>query len=316
MKLILGSGVVGLAARLILGDEWTVIPFGRSRFYSFKPPLDDNWVSHDGRLDQFMIDLGLPITPVWMSRAYSLGGELMREDKNGELALAWLSKVFGNDYPEHAPAYLATRTGFFVYDQVRANAIYLALQAKYQQELVAEAAKGALTEVGDHYIVSGGVRKDFDKCVSTIPLNVLLRLMGQSGRVRHKPSYCIHMITPDLDFEGCTQVMVVDRMFSFYKSTILSKNRYLFHCHEDIPNPGSYFMPILRDFDLVDGAVIHDAIPIGPMPDLSDLEAHDVFSVGAYAQHDFCSDLGSNFLRLIKYADRGQSPSRIIKVGR
>jgi hypothetical protein len=315
VKLILGSGVVGLMARFLLGDSWTVVPFGKSRFYSFNPPLDDNFVSHDRQLDPLMAELGLSTTPVWLQRAYSLGGQLLREDRDGSLAQGWLSKIFGDRVPPHAPVYLTSRLGFFVYDQVRVNRLYGQLQNRYQEELLQQAALGAVTELGDHYIIRGGKRQDFERAVTTIPHGSLLRLMGRPDELPYSTNYCIHMATPSLDFEGATQVMVVDPIFGFYKVSLLAKQRYLFHLHQDLgDHAGAYFMPIIKDYDLLDGTSIPGGIPLGPMPDLAWLERLDVFPVGSYAQHDWCADVGSNFLRLLKYAGRGEQrqPSHLI----
>ena len=44
MNYILGSGIVGLTARHILGADWQVVPFYKSRFFSSNPPLDDNFL--------------------------------------------------------------------------------------------------------------------------------------------------------------------------------------------------------------------------------------------------------------------------------
>lgn len=306
MKLILGSGVVGLMARYLLGDDWTVIPFGKSRFYSFSPPLDDNFITYDKQLDPLMAELGLSTTPVWLQRAYSVGGELIRNDPTGSLSVDWLDKVFGTEAPPHAQAFLSTRMGFFVYEGIRANKLYSSLQERYHSELLREHKVGRVTEIGDHYIMRNGVKHEFERVVSTIPLSATLKLMGRQSSLRYKSVHTIHMHTKSLDFEGTTQVMVVDPVFAFFKATILADNRYLFHLHQDVGNAGAYFMPILNDYDLIEGTQVPDAIPLGPMPDLSWLEALDIFSVGQYAQHDWCADVGSNFLRLLKYSGRGE----------
>lgn len=313
MKLIFGSGIVGLVARFLLGDSWTIVPFGKSRFYSFNPPLDDNFITHDKQIDSLMVELGYQATPVWLQRAYSLGGQLFKEDKDGQLALSWLHKIFGDQTPPHASVYLSSRMGFFVYNQVRVNKLYGQLQERYQNEILAQAALGQVTEVGDHYIIRGDKRYDFERAVTTIPHGAMLKLMGKQGEPPSNTNYCIHMATSSLDFEGATQVMVVDPIFAFYKVSILAKKRYLFHLHQDLgDHAGAYFMPIMKDYDLLDGTRIPGGIPAGPMPNLSWLEQMDIFPVGSYAQHDWCADVGSNFLRLMKYAGRGEKQQSLI----
>ena len=51
-NIIFGSGIIGLLARHILGSTWTIIPFKKSRYYSYDVPIADNditytEVSHD-----------------------------------------------------------------------------------------------------------------------------------------------------------------------------------------------------------------------------------------------------------------------------
>ena len=48
MNVIFGAGVVGLIARHVLVGNWQIVPFGRSRFFSFNPPLDDNFMISGG----------------------------------------------------------------------------------------------------------------------------------------------------------------------------------------------------------------------------------------------------------------------------
>lgn len=318
MKLILGSGIVGLMARHILGDDWTVIPFGKSRFYSFVPPLDDNFIIHDPQLDPLMSELGYRTTPVWLQRAFSIAGELVRTDPGGILALDWLHKLFGSNYPAHAPSYLASRMGFFVYNQVRTTDLYGTLTQRYRPALLAEQAKGVPQKIGDHFIIRNGVKTEFERVVSTIPLTHLVDLMGGTHTLKSKTSHHIHMQTGSLNFEGASQVLVVDHGLAFYKATILAPDRYSFCLHQDVSNPGAYFMPIIKDYELLEGTQIADSILLGNMPSLDFLDGSDIFPVGSYAQHDWCADVGSNFLRLLKYAGRGEKAAtpKIILPGR
>jgi hypothetical protein len=176
-------------------------------------------------------------------------------------------------------------------------------------ELQEEAAKGPVTEVGDHYFIRGGVRHEFDKAVSTIPLDALCKLMNTDAQLPAKDVHFLHIQTKDLDFEGFNQTFVVDPIFSFYKAVNIAPGRFLIYCHEDIPNPGVYFMSFISKFEILDGTSIERAIPMGPMPNLSAVEAAGITCVGSYAQWDWCADVGSNILRLIRFANRGNKPT-------
>ena len=74
MNAILGSGLIGMLARDILGDGWTLIPVGRSRFYSFQPALADNYIAIDETINEYM--KRFTFLPLIHKTAFSLGGEL------------------------------------------------------------------------------------------------------------------------------------------------------------------------------------------------------------------------------------------------
>src|SRR4051794_1923120 len=114
MNYIFGSGVVGLAAKKVLSGDWTVVPFSRSRFYSFNPPLADNFIGRDKDIDEMVADL-TGLGSIWLyKRAYSVGGNLVaRHDP--ALCGAWLAKVFGGSVPAHAQLYMSTRMVQSVY---------------------------------------------------------------------------------------------------------------------------------------------------------------------------------------------------------
>lgn len=313
---ILGSGITGLLARFILGDDWTVIPFYKSRFYSFKPTLCDNFIIADPQIDGVISALGLPTSPTSMARAYSSQGNLFKTDPGGALATAWLHKLFDGDPPLHALPYMKARTSVWIYDKARVNLIYSALLERYGADLKREAQLPQVTAIRDHRIERGATVQEYGKVVSTVPLNVLTKLLGVHFPVRHKPIHYIHMHASSLNFEGASQAFVVDPLFSFFKVSAITKNRYLFYCHENIPDPGRYFMPIIPgEYDLIDGTMVPDALPLGQMPNLGFLDEHDVFAVGSYAQHDWCADVGSNMLKLLRYGGRDFTPKKPTVIG-
>ena len=309
MNIIFGSGIVGLLAKLMLGPSWTVVPFYRSRFFSFNPSLDDNFIIADDEIEPFIKDLTGEIKPQVYPyrRTWSIQGHLMNDWDKG-LCCDWLFKIFGINPPPQAELYHRDRMTLPVYD-IRLNEVYQRLVNQFLPELKAEAEKGQVTEVGNHYFIGGGVRQDFDKAISTIPLDILCKLMNAGVDLPAKDVHYLHIKTKDLDFEGFNQTLVADPLFSFYKATNIAPERYMFYCHEDIPNPGIYFMSFISQFEILDGTSIERAIPLGPMPDLSAVEQAGITCVGSYAQWDWCSDVGSNILRLIRYANRGNKPT-------
>lgn len=310
MNVIFGSGIVGLLARKILGSSWKIVPFYRSRFFSFNPALDDNFIIHDKQIEPFIKDLygrNLPVFPY--KRGWSISGQIIGQYDAG-LCNDWLNKLFGQAVPPQSEIYHRDRMVLSVYD-LRVNQLYQSLVNEYLEELKAESEKGEITEVGQHYFVRNGHREDFDHAVSTIPLHALCDLMKSPVELPTKTIHYLHIETEHLNFEGFNQLLVVDNFFSFFKATNIAPNRYLIYCHEDIPSPGIYFMSLIPKFDIIDGTTLEKALPLGPTPKLDNLENAGIYCVGSYAQHDWCMDVGSCIMRLLRYAQREFKPAQM-----
>lgn len=310
MNLIFGSGVVGLLAKWILGPDWKVIPFYRSRYFTYNPPLSDNFIIADGELDPFIKEITKELRPTRFQyrRIWSVQGQLVHLADAG-LCRDWLYKIFGPNVPPQAEAYTLSRMDFPVYD-IRVNGLYSSLVNSYMDELKEEVSRGIPSEVGDHYIIRNGVREEFENAISTIPLDALCNLMNVSVELPSKTIHYLHIRTDGLDFEGNNQLLVTDQLFDFYKVTNIAPDRYLIYCHNEIPNPGTYFMNFIQKFDILDGTSITGAIPAGPRPKLHNVESSGIFCVGANAQWDWCMDVGSCILRLLRYANRGNKPAQ------
>tara|TARA_R110000751_G_scaffold23590_3_gene65163 strand:+ start:6946 stop:7887 length:942 start_codon:yes stop_codon:yes gene_type:complete len=307
MNVIFGSGLVGLLAKAIF-PTWKVIPFYKSRFFSFNPALDDNFIVSDDRIDSFVKDLlGKKPNKYPYFKSFSISGHLIN-DYNKDICEDWLSKIFGTMVPPQAEAYYSTRMQFSVYD-IRLNQLYDSLLHNYMDELKEETAKGEVTSIGDHYFVRNGERVDFDNAISTIPLDSLCDFMGAHHDLQSKPVHYLHVKTNDLDFEGANQVLVADSLFSFFKVTNVAPDRYLIYSHEDIPQPGAYFMAFMPKFDIIDGTSIKNAITLGSIPNMTNIHEKGVFCVGSYAEWDWCADVGTCIIRLLGYAQRHLKPN-------
>lgn len=294
---ILGSGVVGLLAKEILGDQWLVVPFLRSRFYSFRPALADNFIIRDERIDDLIAHFGGKIAFIYKT-LYSLGGSLLPPDDC--IINAWLNKIFGSEVPPQALVCIKSRGDHFIYD-IRVNQLYQQLQQKYHQSLIDNSKRGSISEIGSHYLVWGGQRIDFDHMISTIQLSKLFALTKlPHGRLPTAQVWYYHIETNDLNFEGANQALVVDDTIDFFKVSNIAANRYLFYFSHDIPVPGPYFMQFMQQFDLIDGTTIVEAIPKGAKPDLTALNKLGIECVGAMAEHDYFMDLGSCLVKLLR----------------
>jgi hypothetical protein len=79
----------------------------------------------------------------------------------------------------------------------------------------------------------------------------------------------------------------------------------LFYCQENIVNPGAYLMAFMKNFDILDGTSIDNVIPVGPLPKLDTIDDFGIHCIGSSAQWDWCMDVSSCIIRLIKYSTEG-----------
>lgn len=296
MNYIFGSGIVGLLAKHILPGNWTVIPFGRSRFFTFNPPIDDDYIIYDERLDD-VISRIYPNKQILMrKRAWSLKGQLFPGYDRG-CAEDWLNKVFGGSQPGQSHAYLTHHMGFASYD-LNLHDLYGCLQKKYAGEIASGNMIGKVESIGDHHFVANGKRYDFENVVSTIPLNALL----DYGNIQHdlvaKNAQVIQLFSRSLDFEGNDQVFIADHNIHFYKVSKLSDGSYIFYFNGEMAAPARYLMDVLDDFKILNGTMVEKYIPQGSY-DLTKVKQLGFTPIGSYAEWDWCGDVGTNILRLL-----------------
>ena len=136
--------------------------------------------------------------------------------------------------------------------------------------------------------------------MSTIPLYAL-PTSDQAPNLESRKLWYFHVETTNLDFEGASQVLVVDDRFDFYKVSNIAKNRYLFYFLKDVPVPGPYFNQFIKQFEIIDGTMIVSALPSGERPNLTHLEEMNVHCVGMFAEWDPFLDVGSSLIRILKY---------------
>lgn len=296
-KVIFGSGIVGLLAKEILGNDWKIVPFGRSLFYSFHPALDDNFIVRDERVDDVISYFnGKPIY-IYKIR-YSRSGEICEYSK--DTCELWAAKLFGQDIPAHFVSYMLQRQNFIVYD-LCANLLYEKLCNKYESELLQNHRLGKVERIGHNFYQINGQKYHFDKAISTIPLDALLKYIGIKNDLKYKQSWYIHLQTKNLDFENNNQLLVADDNIDFYKVTALRDNRYILCFNRNIELPGQYLSLFMNKFDIIDGTTIEKSIPVGEIPKIQELENMGIHCIGKLAQWDYCMDVGSCILRILNY---------------
>lgn len=319
MNVIFGSGLIGLLAKEILGDSWDIVPFYKSRFFTHNPSLDDNFIIYDDEIDDIIKQLsdysnsipiiGRPRTFDYKISWSSQGSIIRKYDKN--ICEDWLYKIFGDKSSGQSEPYMRNRMDLKVYD-IRCNNLYSQLLNKHYDHIKQQHVLGQVTSIGKNNFVRNGRTYEFDKAINTIPLDALFKLMKIDYNYEYKPIHYLHIATDQLNFEGSNQLLVADNDLSFFRVTNIAKDRYLFYFHKQ-ENFGLYLMSIIPgSFEILDGTVITDAIPLGFTPNLVNIENDvNIFSVGSYAQHDWCMDVGSCILRLIRYANRGNQPTKL-----
>lgn len=289
-KFILGSGLAGLLARDILGGEWTIVPFTRSRFFTFTPALDDNYIIRDDSINEYVSKYAT--IPLVHKSVFSYGGQLTY---NHALCVdQWLNKVYGPGYDGRLKPYLKSRSE--VWGCGNCISIYHDLMNRYKDEIAANINKfNNVSKINDHELIANNVSYEADAIVSCIPLYKLYELMSINIALDSADVWYYHLRTDCLDFEGATNMLVVDDAIDFHKVVKLDEINYIFMSKSRILYPGQYFMAFMKKFDLVGEVCVKRAIPCGIVPD----QLTDVVCIGKTAAWDDCLDIGSCIKRLL-----------------
>ena len=294
-KYILGSGLVGLIARDILGEEWKIIPQNVSRYYSYPVALADDFITTSNRGDYSFI-----LTPdkKVLKRAFSWGGQMVFAPLRW-IADAYTSRIHG----EPIPGFLNVVEMEAMVSKTSCHELYGQLLEKYMDEVTAAHEKfGKLIAIERGTIKTEKLAVEYDQIVSTIPLYALGDLVGVEYDLPSKDVWIYHIKTNELDFEGADQVLVVDEESSFYKVNRIGPNDYIFFCLEEVKTPTEYFGLFTNNNLLVMNRVHCEAfIPIGAPPDISAFEKdYSIKCVGSHAQHDALADIGTCILRIFR----------------
>lgn len=298
MNLILGSGIVGSAAKIILGDEWQLMPMKRSRYFTFEVPYADDFVAVSDETTDFIKGFGCPQHVDIVKRPFSFGGELIYDS---QVAMEeYLTKVYGHDYPtifKHAIKNIVT-----VYP-ISAKMIHDKCQAMVRPAIDQGVATFGreIKAIHKHHLVTDKGELDFDKMVSTIPLNAMCRYMGLDIGLIAKDVYYYHIRTNSVNLEGARQALIADRELLFFKVNQIGKNDYQFWATELIDNPLSYFGGVIGyNFEIVEVMRIEEALPVGDIPDLNFLKEYGIKMIGSNAEWNDLIDIGTCFKRIMK----------------
>ena len=298
MNLILGSGLIGLLAREILGPSYKIIPFGKSRFYSFNPSLADNFIKMNKDTIE-VVDKLMPSIPRLYKRPFSLSGQLLY-DKQAVIDL-YLDKVHDNSV---GVGNLLLDTTFMVHG-VSCNALYSHLLLKYMGEIKDSISEGLSkpTRLAKDYAIFGGHKIAYDNIISTIPLTVLYKLFSLSPLLDSKTVTIVKINSNNgcFDFEGANQVLIADSMFSFYKVVEINKNQYVFFFHEEVNDYAQYISAFSENQLKVERILeFKEYIPADDPPDIKFLEDFNIWCVGSYAQWDDFMTVSASIRRIFQ----------------
>lgn len=299
---ILGSGLIGLLAKEIF-PEATIIPFGKSRFFYFVPSLADDFIVRSDKIDPFMSQClrqhfgFISSVPVIMKRSVSLGGQLASDS----IAIQqYVSKIYP-DAPSYARSLL--KTEFATYP-ITCHNLYMKLLTKHIGSLKEETeALGIVQKIEPGIIRCEKGVVEYDRVISTIPLDVLLTFTGIFQSLSAHEVHCFHVATDALDFEGAHQVLVADESIGFFKVDRVGVYDYVFHNLGPVETPVPYFGAFIPNgrFRITGDTKVPNAIPKSPhapkIPDLQDRFKID--PVGSCAQWDDFMDVASSVLRLL-----------------
>lgn len=300
MKIILGGGLVALLARDILGPDWVILPVGKSRFYSFNPPLAEDYIISSPETDDYMAQNSA--IPTIHKIGYSYKGEISLDPT---FCLSeYLKKLYGNAVPHHASAYYSNTKCFTSYGSC--YELYHVLCDKFKNELQKHnTIYGKVNGISLGGVYASNIETDktvlgASSIISTVPLHILLGWIGISHDLLYKNEFYYHIRTNCLDFEGATQLFVADSEILFHKVVMINKFNYIFHSTKRIEFPGRYFMKFMNKFDLIAETTTDKSICCGDIPHILELNHLGITCMGSTAIHDDCLDISSCIKRLLK----------------
>lgn len=300
MNIILGSGVVALIARHILGSSYKIINAGGSRFYKYNPALADNFIRCAPELYEYsstIKSLGVDGERHNYKCCWSFSGEMIK-GYDSILCSKWIHKMNIN-MSNHANILMKNRMEFDVHN-TRVTDLYKNLASSYSDKLN-EFDISNIKSIGDHVLnMKDGRILEFDKCISTIPLNDLYKLRNDDDKLESSDVTAVLLESDDINMEGFNQMFVVDDSIPFYKVIQVKPRHYVFYFTGKIEFPAMYIGMCVDSFDLISGMFIKNYIPSGELLKHDSLKKDGIIPVGMHSQWDIGMDISSCIYRIIK----------------
>jgi len=289
-NVILGLGLIGRIA-CNLHPDWVVAPFGGSRFYTFDPPLAENHIVVSDKISDYLGSLGYNLDVDFYKKSYSICGELLNEPQKSIIE-EYVEKVYNTD--SDLMALLLERNISSYYKNIKANELYKNFISRGFNNKVIEIKS---IDSNNRLINTSGGVIEYNKIISTIPLNVLSKLLNLENDFKAKDVYIYDITTPSLDFEGANEVLVVDKHIDFYRTQKISDARYIFYSFQRLNS--EYFGAFMNQFAILGETVVEEYVPIGDIPKLDDLEKVGIECVGSMARWDDFCDISTSIAKLL-----------------
>lgn len=302
MKYIIGSGLVAFIAKIIFPD-YTIIPVGKSRYYQYNVATCDDYIFCHKDIDEFIKEIApethMQPIPVFFKKALSYCGQIIFGRNEGFIN-TWLHKVYGEDINPNALT--LTKLDSFVYN-ISGTDIFKVVEKRCKQhfrEFIERKDKFKSIDVQDKIIYTNHEQLPYEHIINTIPLDAISDICGIEHNLESKDLHTFVVETPDLDFEGASELLVADENIDFFKCTRVGKQIYQFYSLKEIINLPTYLNLFMNKFDILSATVVRKAIPIGDLNQHKEFEKYNITCVGSNAQWDDMMDISSCIKRLIR----------------
>jgi hypothetical protein len=298
MNFILGSGIIGYLAKEIF--DWHIVPFKKSRYYTFEIPFADNYIVLDKDIDNFMNCYYPHNVQIINKSAFSFKGGLINDDQT--LRELYVNKAYNSN--PHPSATKLLKTIFSAYE-VNVKQVHDMLFKKHIAHIndnIKKYGEVVSINVQSKEIIFKTGKVAYDNIISTIPLDALCKYAGHTMDLPSSDLYVYHLASNIINLEGSVQCYVCDDNIEFYKVQKIGDDQYLFWSGGVIEQPYKYFGLFFGyDFEILEVVKIEKAIPLGVPPDLSCFADNGIFCVGSNAQWDDFMDVSSCIKRLLRH---------------
>jgi hypothetical protein len=157
--------------------------------------------------------------------------------------------------------------------------------------------------IEDHKIITSKGVIPYDRMVSTIPLNALLKIVGIGHFLEAKDYHVFLVATDAFDLEGAKRCFIGDQAIPFWKVNVIDKELYQFFSNGFVEGADVVFSLLTKKrFKVVADTVVKNAFPLGAPPTgiYEELGKLNIACVGSNARWDYFSDISTSAQTIMK----------------